>query len=469
MVVFKEGKANMKIVYVVPPMSNPKGYACIGQNRQFQWFNDPFFAYPIVPALAVTMLATKGHQILWVDCVAEELSEVDFGRLIIQHSPDYIIYEASTPVIHRYWEVINGFKQHLPDIKQILCGDHVTALPEESKRNCRADHIVGGGKWQYPVYKIITGEDWTGELPFINRDLTRWWLYAYKNGNYKYTPATYIMSAQDCWYRQCSFCSWAQYHKDYYVRPVENVLQEVEGLIEMGFKEIFDDSGTFPVGEWLHAFCQKAAYRKYDKYIDFGCNMRFGALQPDDFKLLRKAGFRMILWGMESVNQVTLDRIGKGYSVGSVMQDLILAKAAGLQSHLTVMFGFPWETYEETKRTYDMVRWLLKKGWAWSAQATIAIPYPITPLWLRCNMENLLTTQNWPEYDMSKAVMKIPYPEKELFKFQRGIYNTAFHPKFIWQKLKAIRNFEDIRHYFRIGKKIYDRFGNFYEVGKAHD
>jgi len=52
---------------------------------------------------------------------------------------------------------------------------------------------------------------------------------------------------------------------------------------------------------------------------------------------------------------------------------------------------------------------------------------------------------------------------------QRGVYNTAFHPKFIWQKLKAIRNFEDISYYFRTGRKIYDRLGNFYEVGKAHD
>jgi hypothetical protein len=116
-----------------------------------------------------------------------------------------------------------------------------------------------------------------------------------------------------------------------------------------------------------------------------------------------------------------------------------------------------------------MVKWLLKSGWAWSAQATIAIPYPITPLWKWCKEKDLLTTEDWDEYDMTKAVMKIQYPEKELFKLQRGIYNTAFHPRFIWQKLKSIRNIEDVRYYFRISKKIYDRFGNFYEVGKAHD
>jgi anaerobic magnesium-protoporphyrin IX monomethyl ester cyclase len=459
----------MKIAYVVPPMVNPKGYASIGQNRQFQWLSDPFFAYPIIPAIAMTMLASKGHQVLWVDCIAEELSEVDFGRLIIQYAPDYIIYEASTPVIKRYWEIINGFKEHLPNIKHILCGDYVTALPEETKENCKVDHVVQGGKWQYDVFKLITGKDWEGAIPHINRELTRWWLYAYKNGNYKYIPATYIMSAQDCWYQKCSFCSWATYHKDYYIRTVDDVLNEIERLIEMGFKEVFDDSGTFPTGEWLREFCEKAIHRKFADYIDLGCNMRFGALEPDDFKLMSKAGFRMVLWGLESVNQRTLNLINKGYKVQSVMSNLILAKAAGLQSHITTMFGFPWETYEEAKRTYNMVRWMLKTGWAWSSQATIVIPYPITPLWKYCKENNLLTTEDWSEYDMTKPVMKILFPEKELFKFQRGVYNTAFHPQFIWQKLKAIRNFEDISYYFRTGKKIYDRFGNFYEVGKAHD
>src|SRR3990167_3986420 len=459
----------MKIIIAWPPMTNPKGYLTGGQNRQVQFLPDPFFAYPIIPAIAATMLAMKGHQVLWLDCIAEELSEVDFGRIIIQYNPDYIVYEASTPVIKRYWEIINGFKDIMPSIKHILCGEHVSALPDENKINCKVDHIVCGGKWYKDVFKIVTCNDWEGNLPLIDRNLTRWWLYAYKNGNFKYIPATYIMSAQDCWHGKCSFCSWAEYHKDYFVRPVDEVLKEVELLIEAGLKEIFDDSGTFPTGDWLREFCEKVIYRKYGDYISFGANMRFGALSVDDFKLMSKAGFRMILWGMESVNQVTLDKLNKGYQVKSIMQDLILAKAAGLQSHLAVMFGYPWESYEEAKRTYNMTRWLLKKGWAFSAQATICIPYPITPLWKYCKENNLLLTEDWSRYDMSEPVMKIPYSTKQLFALRDGIYNIAWHPEFILRKLIQVRSIEDIKYYFRIGQKICDRAGQFFEVGKAHD
>ncbi len=48
-------------------------------------------------------------------------------------------------------------------------------------------------------------------LPFIDRDLTKWHLYAYKNGNFKVTPGTYTMVGRDCWWRKnggCTFCSW---------------------------------------------------------------------------------------------------------------------------------------------------------------------------------------------------------------------------------------------------------------------
>jgi hypothetical protein len=65
---------------------------------------------------------------------------------------------------------------------------------------------------------------------------------------------------------------------------------------------------------------------------------------------------------------------------------------------------------------------------------------------------------------MSKAVMKVPYPEKELFKMQRGIYNTAFHPKFLLHKLGKIKTMNDLKYYLRIARKVYDRFGNFYQI-----
>lgn len=448
-----------KVMYAVPPLRNVSGYATIGQNRQFQFFKDATFVYPMIPAYALTMLQQSGNNCLWLDAVAEEMNEVEFGNIIVQNIPDYIIFECPTPLIERYTEVINALKENLPQIKIILAGEHISAMdvPE-----CQADYKVKGGKWYAEVFKIINGKKWEGDLPAIDRNLTRWWLYAYKNGNFRSIPATYIMSALDCWYGECRFCAWSEYHKDCYTRPVKDVIAEVEMLINMGFKEIFDDSGTFPTGDWLKEFCETAIERGYAKHVTFGCNMRFGVLTDEEMELMRKAGFRMILWGCESVNQDTLNRLNKGIEIRQIQYDLIRAKKFGFDSHLTCMFGYWWENDADAERTYDMVRHWLLNDYLFSAQATLCIPYPITPLWKECKENNLLETEVWSEYDMSRPIMKTACTYDKIKAFQKGIYNTAFHPKFLWNKLWKIRSLDDLKYYMRIARKCYDRLGNYF-------
>ena len=95
-------------------------------------------------------------------------------------------------------------------------------------------------------------------------------------------------------------------------RSFSKVLNEIGELVQrFHVKEIMDDTGTFPVGDWLKGFCQGMIERGYSKKIYFDCNMRFGSLDFSEYKLMKKAGFRLILFGLESANQKTLDRINK--------------------------------------------------------------------------------------------------------------------------------------------------------------
>ncbi len=206
-----------RVMFAWPPLDEKKGYATATQSRQFQWFKDPTFIYPILPAWCATLLSTKGHEIHWLDSIANEINEIEFTRSIIQVMPEYIVFESSTPLIKKYWEVINEIKQCLPEIKIILVGEHISAFPEESKERCKADIIISGSDWFLKVFAMINGSIWNNKdpVPFINRNLTHWWLYAYKNGNFKYLPGTYIMSAIDCWYNKCTFCSWGSIYKNY--------------------------------------------------------------------------------------------------------------------------------------------------------------------------------------------------------------------------------------------------------------
>ena len=152
----------MKIVISYPPLKTEKGCPTLGQNRQFQYFKEPTFIYPIVPAQAATLLKKAGHEVIWNDCIAESWSQEQFLNFVQNEKPDLLALETKTPVIQQHWRLINkikeeglrnsGLKAVLPKI--VLFGDHVTALPEESFENSKVDFVITGGDYDFLLLNL---------------------------------------------------------------------------------------------------------------------------------------------------------------------------------------------------------------------------------------------------------------------------------------------------------------------------
>lgn len=497
----------MKIVIAYPPLNTEKGFPTLGQNRQFQYFKEPTFIYPVVPAQAATMLKAAGHEVIWCDSIAEGQTEEEFFAFIRKENPDLIAIETKTPVVKQHWKIIDRLKGLSPKgtvPKIVLFGDHVTALPEESFQNSKVDFVLTGGDYDFlllnlcnilrrsPSHQVTTSQGSelepgiyyrdngqiknTGKfqlnhdldsLPFIDRDLTKWQLYAFRNGNFKRTPGTYIMSGRDCWYHACTFCSWPTLYPQFRARSVTNVLDEIGVLVKKyKVREMMDDTGCFPKGEWLREFCHGMIKRGLNKKIYFDCNLRFGALTEDDFLLMKKANFRLLLFGLESANQDTLDRLNKGLKVERIISDCQVATAARLFPHITIMFGYPWENYEDALRTLEMGEWLLRKGYAYTLQATVVIPYPGSPLFEDCRKQNLLKTLNWDDYDMKQPVMSSLIPEEKIMGLARSMYRVSFHPEFILRKIFSIRDLDDLNYYSRSARRV---IGHIFDFRKNHE
>jgi radical SAM superfamily enzyme YgiQ (UPF0313 family) len=167
---------------------------------------------------------------------------------------------------------------------------------------------------------------------------------------------------------------------------------------------------------------------RLNEKIYFSCNMRFGALNEEDYRLLKKAGFRMLLFGIESANQKTLDMINKGVAIERIVKEIQWAAKAGLEPHVTIMVGYPWETREDAWNTFRLTKYLFEKGWAKTLQVTIVIPYPGTRLFEQALKEGWLTTLDWDDYDMKKPVMKTPLPEEDVELMAKKIYQLFFSP-----------------------------------------
>ena len=460
----------MRIVIGYPPLDDPRGHHQTGQNRQAQVFHHVANIYPVVPALAATLLKRAGHEVLWLDGGAEEMSWFQYEREVYEFKPEIVAWEAKTPSIKRTWGCARKLKDLMPEIKIALFGDHVTARPAESLVLPQIDHVISGGDYDFSLLELVrwyenkyptpgfvelgTSNDLT-KLPIVDRELTKWWLYGYEkgSGNYKYLPGTHTYFGRDCWWRQgggCTFCSWTNTYKNFRVCDVDQAMAELERCASLGIREVFDDTGTFPAGAWLHKFCDEL--RKFNKgkrhgkaCITMGCNMRPGALKKSDWEAMASAGFRFILFGLESANIQTLRRINKGQADGDIERSCKEATDAGLHPHATCMVGYPWESKADAERTIALTRGLFKRGHIQTLQATIVIPYPGTQLFKDCEEKGWLKTYDWDKYDMRRPVMKCPMSDEEVLEMTRGIYKSCITPKTVMKKILSIRGPEDIR------------------------
>lgn len=450
----------VRVAIAYPPLESERGTALLTQNRQFQWFSRPTYIFPVVPATAATMMKEAGYETLFLDGIARGMSREEFNRELKEFKPDYVVIETKTPVVKRHWEWI---EKELPEgAKAIMAGDHVTALPEESAGKPNVHAVICGGDWDFGLKEFMAGDRHGGiyplklaekldEAPWIDRELVNWKLYAYKNGNFRKTPGTYIMSGRDCWHGKCTFCSWTTLYPRYRTRSVTNVVDEIEMLVKKyGVKEIMDDSGSFPVGQWLTDFCNEMIKRGLSRKVRIDANMRFGRLGLEDYKLMRKAGFRLVLFGVESANQSTLDKYNKNLKVEDVVKGCEWAHKAGLSVHLTFMFGHADEGPEEMENTVRLARKLLNKGWASTLQCTMTIPYPGTPLFRELKAKGGLTTEDWDEYDMRRAIIKTPKTdEAQVKRAIRRVYGGFLQPGALWHRLTDTENILDASFYYR--------------------
>ena len=467
----------MKVMITYPPLSTEKGFPLLSQNRQFQWFNNPAILYPMIPASAATLLDRNGYEVIWKDAIAEGYSYKDYIEFFEEQKPDLAAIETKTPVIKQHWRIINELKSISPKTKFVLMGDHVTALPEESLEKCDAlDYVIPGGDYDFSLLELCNSLTkgarlpeglWYREngevrdngrfelnhnldaLPFIDRELTKGYLYN-KEYNIKKRPFAYTMAGRDCPYHKCKFCSWTTLFPTFRARTPENLLDEIGILIERyGVKEIFDDTGTFPAGNWLEEFCQGMIARGYNKKISFSCNMRVDYITEENAKLMKKAGFRLLKVGLESANQETLDRINKNIKVEQITEACRIAKNAGLDVHLTMIVGYPWETKEEALNTLGLAKILMTSGLADVLQSTVLIPYPGTPLhkegvdnkWFRFN------TEEYERYDMAEPVFKsVDMTAEEVMGICNMIYQIFLSPKYVFRHITKIKSLEDVKY-----------------------
>jgi len=178
------------------------------------------------------------------------------------------------------------------------------------------------------------------------------------SGDTFFAPALTVplSSNAGCYWKRCVFCPQAYNVHPYMERRVEFVVRQVEQAVEgRGARHFFFvDECISP--SFATEFSRIIAAKNMGD-VHFASMVRpETAFGSDLLQDMATAGFDLLLWGVESMDQDVLRRMRKGTSPAGIRRVLEASWQAGISNYLFLMTGFPGQTMEQTRQTLAFVR-----------------------------------------------------------------------------------------------------------------
>ena len=374
--------------------------------------------YPLWLIYAAAYASKYGHDIDFLDAPAKPLDEqasMDIIAKNIQVETTLFVLNTSTPSIMSDVAFAAKIKAAYPKSFILLVGTHPTACPKETLGYSASVDAVGIGEYDEivrqladalqngtPIQEVgglyIHTDDGIispGRMPAItNMDDMPFAAEFIKKHlcerDYFFAAATYpsiqIFTGRGC-PCHCNFCVYPQtmHGHVFRARTAENVVQEFQFIADNfpDVHEVVIEDDTFTVNKQrVKDICTLLIQRGLNKRLKWLCNARVN-LDYETMKVMKKAGCRLIIPGIESGCQQILDNIKKGTKVEQFYSYVANAKKAGLLIHACYMVGNKGETKETMQTTLQLALKLNTD----TAQFFPLIPYPGTEAytWARTN------------------------------------------------------------------------------------
>ena len=454
------------IVLIINPPWPGKGYGTRSQNRIIKQRSDKFLQYPLFLGYSAAQLKKAGHEVHYIDSVIQDLDmEATLAR-IKQIKPDCIFMETTTPSIEADFSFINAAKKSSGAV-MIAGGPHVTYFPVKSLEECNGLDVVIRREFDTKIVSVVNnlgdlirvkgiafrqngkiidngpGEDVQDldSVPFPDRDTVpyQWYLEAW----YSRKPFINMMTSRGCPYK-CTFCLWPQSmygHKQRF-RSIDNVIVELKYVIsKYGVKEVNIDDGTFTTNRHrVLEFCEKL--HKNNIKIIWTCNGRVDNVDEEMLKEMKRAGCKMVRYGVESGSLEVLEKIKKGITFEQIENAFRLTRKAGIQALGGFMFGYPHDSRETIEKTLDYAIKLSPD----QVQFSICMAYPGTSLYAEAEKEGKLNFNSWKEFDMTYGpVVKIEGMDRAELKsiLARAYKRFYFRPRYFLQTFGNIRDWHE--------------------------
>lgn len=180
---------------------------------------------------------------------------------------------------------------------------------------------------------------------FPNKDYVKYWRRRFK-------PAkTSIITTRGCPF-DCDFCSHAVFGVSYRERSAENVVDEIEEALKLGYSSIFFVDDCFTLNkERVERICSGILERGLK--FEWECLSRVDNVTLELVTKMKQAGCARMFFGIESGNEEMLKIIGKRFTLGQARKTVETASAAGIKTGAFFILGYPGETDETLLDTIE--------------------------------------------------------------------------------------------------------------------
>lgn len=358
------------------------------------------------------------------DCPADNIQISDIEVFVRNHKPRLVVIDTSTPSIYDDMQMGETIKSINPDTFIVLVGPHVSALPEDTLNCSQGVDAVAIHEYEYTLLDLANAlknnTDWRSipglcyrvngkiiknpkrefikdldSIPFVSSVYKRHLNYR----NYFYAHSRYpiltIITGRGCPY-QCIYCVYPQTFSGRKVRyrSIENVVEEIEFILTEfpDVKEVMFEDDTLTLNKKR---CFEFAEEILRRNIRFNWSANSRAdVDLETLKILKRAGVRLLCVGIESGDQLLLDRMKKNLQLEQVRQFFQDAKKAGILIHGCFLVGVPGETKESLQKTLSLAKELNPD----TAQFFPIMVYPGTEAYNWAQEQNYLMTNNFRQW-----------------------------------------------------------------------
>lgn len=361
---------------------------------------DPLDAGLTVPPLGLAYIGASlreaGHAVEILDALALDLSWPELERRLAASRPDVLGLSAMSPMADVAARAARLGRPYAGRI--VLGGPHATAaretvldeLPEldaavvgEGERSA-VDLLAWwerGERGAPPPGVLARGQPFVeavperhpGALPRPARDLL-------PNHRYRYLFATApgfatMITSRGCPFA-CTFCDKSVGGSRWRARDADDVVDEMREVVERyntGFINFYDDNFTLKKSR-VAEICEgilSAGLR-----VDWKCEGRVDGVDLPLLKLMRRAGCRLVAYGVESGNPETLAMLRKDVTLDETRRAFAETHQAGLASVAYIILGAPGEDRAAVQRTLAFCREIQ----ASYVQFSTLTAFPGTPL-----------------------------------------------------------------------------------------